>query len=149
MSKRDSVEVSLNVRSLFLVWTTEATRDHLDYDKSRYFILDPALKSYLVPYLSIPFTSFSSSSGAQPPLTTSEAILANHRLRQSLFVLLGTCFAMACHLLGFELSGSSEKDDEMPWACEVRRTMPTSLDSITEELVFFSSPGTALSAKHD
>ena len=63
-----------------------------------------------MPYLSIPFTSFSSSSGAQPPLTTSEAILANHRLRQSLFVLLGTCLDIACHLLGFELSGSSRND---------------------------------------
>ena len=77
-------------------------------------------QSYLVPYLSMPFTSFSSSSGAQPPLTTSEAILANHRLRQSLFVLFGTCFEIACHLLGFELSGSSEKEHEICGE-EVRR----------------------------
>ena len=60
----------------------------------------------------MPFTSFSSSSGAQPPLTTSEAIFANHRLRQSLLVLFGTCFAMACQREGFELSGSSEEGDE-------------------------------------
>jgi hypothetical protein len=60
-----------------------------------------------VPYLSIALTSLSSSSGAQPPLTTSEAILANHLLRQSLFVRFGTCLAMACHLEGAELPGSS------------------------------------------
>ena len=117
--------MSLNVRSLFLVRTTEATRDHLEYHSQGYFILDPLPKSYLVPYVSIPFTSFSSSSGAQPPLTTSEAILANQRLRQSLFVLLGTCFAIACHLLGFELSGSSEETrGEIPCAVHMKgRTM--------------------------
>lgn len=105
-------------------------------------------QSYLVPYLSIPFTNFSSSSGAQPPLTTSEAILANHRLRQSLFVLLGTCFEIACHLLGFELSGSSEKQYEIASADKVQRTKLASLNGVTEELVFFRCPGTALSAEH-
>ena len=102
-----------------------------------------------MPYLSMPFTSFSSSSGAQPPLTTSEAIFANQRLRQSLFVLLGTCFAIACHLLGFELSGSSVEGVEDDGASEVKRAVLTSLNGVTEELVFFSSPGTTLSAEHD
>lgn len=56
---------------------------------------------------------------------------------------------MACHLLGFELSGSSEKHHEIASADAVDRTKFTSLNGVTEELVFFGGPGTALSAKHD
>src|SRR6266550_8521649 len=63
--------------------------------------------THLVPKILIPLTSLSSSSGDQPPFTTSDAIFANHRLRQSLLVLLGTCFAIACHLDGLGLWGSS------------------------------------------
>lgn len=104
---------SSNVRSLFRLCTIDATKDHLKADAQleRHQPPGPA-NSHLVPYLSIPLTSFSSSSGAQPPLTTSEAILANQRLRQSLFVLLGTCLAMACHLEGFGFSGSSADCDK-------------------------------------
>ena len=64
--------------------------------------------AHLVPCFSIAFTRRSSSSGAQPPFTTSVAIFANQRLRQSLFVRPGTCLEIACHREGFELLGSSE-----------------------------------------
>lgn len=75
--------------SLFLLCTIAATIDHL------------------VPHCSIALTSLASSSGDHPPLTTSEAILANQRLRQSLFVRSGTCLAIAYHLDGLALLGSS------------------------------------------
>jgi hypothetical protein len=96
----------------------------------------------------MPLTSFSSSSGAQPPLTTSEAILANHRLRQSLFVLFGTCFAIACHLDGFGLSGSSVGLYGQTWALG-HCSGHTSLHSISKELVFLCGPRSTFSAKHD
>lgn len=103
--------------------------------------------TYLVPYLSMPLTNFSSSSGAQPPLTTSDAIFANHLLRQSLFVLLGTCFAIACHLDGFELSGSSV----CAVSCDIdakQTTERTLLDGLSEELVLLRCPGSTFSAEH-
>lgn len=37
----------------------------------------------------------------------SEAIFANHLFLQSLLVLSGTCWAIACHFEGFGLPGSS------------------------------------------
>ena len=143
--------ISTNLRSLFLVWTIEATSDHLIRRGSYISSEQARRRAYLVPYRSIPLTSFSSSSGAQPPLTTSDAILANHRLRQSLFVLLGTCFAMACHLDGFGLSGSSVVSYGQ--LSVVVLSLPdtnrqTSLYSISKELVFLRSPRSTFSAKH-
>lgn len=110
-----------------------------------FFLLNEQL--YLVPYLSMPLTNFSSSSGAQPPFTTSEAIFANHLLRQSLLVLLGTCFAIACHLDGLELSGSSMFTVSVVNHDEGGNSR-TLLDSLTKELVLLSGPRSALSTKH-
>jgi len=110
-----------------------------------FFLLNE--QPHLVPYLSMPLTNFSSSSGAQPPFTTSEAIFANHLLRQSLLVLLGTCLAIACHLDGLELSGSSMFMVSIVSHDEARNGR-TFLDSFTKELVLLSGPRSALSTKH-
>ena len=136
-----------HIRSLFRVCTTDATNDHLSNTGSTmlFFLLNE--QPHLVPYLSMPLTNFSSSSGAQPPFTTSEAIFANHLLRQSLLVLLGTCFAIACHLDGLELSGSSMSMVSIVNHDEARNGR-TFLDSFTKELVLLSGPRPALSTKH-
>lgn len=67
----------------------------------------------LVPYFWIAFTSLWSSSVAQLPFTTLDAIFANQRLRQSLFVLRGTCLAIACHFEGLSEPGSSKGESKM------------------------------------
>ncbi len=72
-----------HVRSVFRVPTARATRLHR------------------TPWRFTAFIRRSSSSRVHAPLTMSGAILANHRLRQSLFVRFGMCLAMADHLDGF------------------------------------------------
>jgi hypothetical protein len=66
-----------------------------------------ATAAHLVPSSSTALKRRSSSSALQEPFETRVAICAHHRLRQSLLVRLGMCFAMACHLDGGFESPSS------------------------------------------
>ena len=136
-----------HIRSLFRVCTTDATNDHLGNTRSTTVFFSLNEQPHLVPYLSMPLTNFSSSSGAQPSFTTSEAIFANHLLRQSLLVLLGTWFAIARHLDGLELSGSSMFMVSIVSHDEARNGQ-TLLDSFTKKLVLLSGPRSAFLTKH-